>query len=79
MPAEILNGGAVVVALGFDVAHDTDGLLIVTLQFPNGVHSQMQLDGSLLAGLLRSLELETVHDLVGLPFSQIAPALQGSV
>lgn len=66
---------AIVEAVGLDVAHDSDGLLMITLRFPNGALSKLPLDGSAVADLLRQLGLESVRDLKGLAFSQLAPAL----
>lgn len=66
---------AIVEHLGFDVAHDSDGLLIVTLLFPNGGRSDLQLEGEALSLLLARLGLDTAEELVGRRFSELAPAL----
>ncbi len=66
---------AVVAEVGFDVAHDSDGLLVVTLRFPNGARSQLQLEGAAIARMIEALGLESVEDLVGRPFSELAPGL----
>jgi len=66
---------AIVANVDFDVAHDSDGLLIVTLRFPNGAQSQLQLEGSAIGRVVERLQLETIRDLVGRPFSELAPAL----
>lgn len=66
---------AIVAEVGFEVAHDSDGLLVVTLRFPNGARSQLQLEGTAIARVIETLGLESVHDLVGRPFSELAPGL----
>lgn len=66
---------ATVEAVGFEVAHDSDGLLVVTLRFPNGAKSQLHLSGAALGRVLESLRLTSAHQLVGRRFSEIAPGL----
>ncbi len=66
---------AIVEAVAFDVAHDSDGLLVITLRFPNGARSKLPLEGGAVADLLRQLDLDSVRDLKGLAFSRLAPAL----
>jgi hypothetical protein len=66
---------AIVESLGFDVAHDSDGLLILTLLFPNGGRSDLQLEGEALSLLLARLGLDQPEELVGRRFSELAPAL----
>lgn len=66
---------AVVEAVALDVAHDSEGLLVITLRFPNGARSKLPLEGGAVADLLRKLELDSVRDLKGLPFSRLAPGL----
>jgi hypothetical protein len=66
---------AVVADVGFGVDHDSDGLLIVTLRFPNGARSQLQLEGAAIARVIEALELTSVRDLIGRPFSELAPGL----
>ena len=66
---------AVVVEVGFDVAHDSDGLLVVTLRYPNGASSRLQLEGAAIARLIETLGLESVEQLVGRRFSELAPGL----
>lgn len=61
--------------MALDVAHDSDGLLIISLRFPNGALSKLPLEGGAVADLLRHLGLASAQDLTGLPFSQLAPAL----
>lgn len=63
------------VAVEFDTAHDSEGLVVVVLAFPNGARSQLRLDTDALRGVVEGLALETVSDLVGETFSAIAPAL----
>ena len=69
------SGQAVVSEVGFDVAHDSDGLLIVTLRFPNGAHAQLPLEGAAIARVLERLGLASIRELIGRPFSELAPAL----
>ena len=66
---------AVVIAVDFEVAHDSDGLISVVLRHPNGATGRMQLEGEALGRIVSELGLATIQDLVGLPFSQIAPSL----
>ena len=66
---------AIVEDVGFDVAHDSDGLVILTLRFPNGACTQLPLAGSGIQQILEHLDLETIRDLVGRGFSELAPAL----
>ena len=73
--AESAESEAIVEAVALDVAHDSDGLLMITLRFPNGALSKLPLEGSAVADLLRQLDLDSVRDLTGLPFSRLAPAL----
>lgn len=69
------HGEAVVARVGFDVAHDSDGLVIVTLRYPNGAEGDLQVEGAALARVLAQLDLANVRELVGRPFSELAPAL----
>lgn len=62
-------------AVGFEVAHDSDGLLVLTLRYPNGAQDQLSVPGAALGRLLSGLGLETARELVGRRFSEIAPAL----
>jgi hypothetical protein len=65
----------VVIGVDFEVAHDSDGLVSVVLRHPNGATGRMQLEGRDLGRVVSQLGLATMRDLVGLPFSRIAPAL----
>ncbi|MFK7897108.1 MAG: hypothetical protein AB8G23_14780 [Myxococcota bacterium] len=58
-----------------DVAHDSDGLVVLGLRFPNGAESQLPLDGPAIGEILRQLSLDSAQELVGRAFSEIAPAL----
>ena len=64
-----------VVALEFDTAHDSEGLVVVVLAYPGGGRSRLRLDSAALLGVVEALALESIGDLVGRPFSAIAPAL----
>ena len=66
---------AVVSEVGFDVAHDSEGLVVVTLRYPNGALGDLPLDSAALARLLDQLGLSSAESLVGQPFSILAPAL----
>ncbi len=66
---------AIVESVGFEVAHDSDGLLVVGLRYPNGGRSQLQLEGRGVGRLLATLGLEAAQDLVGRRFSELAPGL----
>lgn len=66
---------AVIERVGFDVAHDSDGLLVVTLRYPNGANADLQLEGPAIGRIVARLGLSDVRELVGQPFSALAPAL----
>ena len=68
-------GEGSVESVGLDVTHDSDALLIVTLRFPNGGRSRIPLAGPTVARVLERLGLADVGELVGRPFSALAPAL----
>ena len=64
-----------VVALEFETAHDSEGLVVVVLAHANGARSHLRLDGEAVRGLIETLSLGSVGDLEGLRFSEIAPGL----
>ena len=66
---------AVVDSVGFDVAHDSDGIVVLTLRFPNGARSDLSVEGKAIGQLVDRLGLRSVDSLVGLPFSTLAPVL----
>ena len=64
-----------VVEVLLDTAHDSESLIVIVFAYPNGGRSRIQLDGAALRDVVASLELRDVDELVGLPFSSVAPAL----
>jgi hypothetical protein len=66
---------AVVEKVGFEVAHDSGGIVIVTLVYPNHARAQLQLEGDGIRHVLERLGLENVRELIGRAFSELAPAL----
>ena len=58
-----------------DTAHDSESLVVVVLAYPSGGRGRLQLDGEAVQHLLEALGLHAVDELVGQPFSRIAPAL----
>jgi len=66
---------AIVDSVGFDVAHDSDGIVVLTLRFPNGARSDLSVEGQAIGRLVDRLGLRSVDSLVGLPFSALAPIL----
>ncbi len=64
-----------VVEVLLDTAHDSESLVVIVFAHPNGGRSRMQLDGAALRDVVADLALRDVHDLLGLPFSAVAPAL----
>ena len=68
-------GEAVVDSVGFEVAHDSDGLVVLTLRYPNGARSDLSVEGQAIGRLVDRLGLRSTEGLVGLPFSRLAPVL----
>lgn len=64
-----------VARVGFEVAHDSEGLALVTLRHPNGAETTLPLEGRVLERVAIALGLASLEDLVGVPFSAIAKAL----
>ena len=64
-----------VVDLMFETAHDSESLVVVVIEHPNGARGQLQLPGDAVSRLVEALGLSTIRDLVGRAFSEIAPAL----
>lgn len=70
-----MAGEARVVDLMFETAHDSESLVVVVIEHPNGARGQLQLPGEAVSHLVDELGLATIRGLVGLAFSEIAPAL----
>ena len=64
-----------VVDLQLTCAPDSAGLVVVVLAYPNGAHARMQLDGEATQRLIEELCLESIRDLLGRSFADIARAL----
>ena len=59
---------ATVESVGFEVAHDSRGLTVVTLRYPNGARTSLPLDGSAIGRLVREPGLESIRERVGYVF-----------
>lgn len=66
---------AVVASVGCEVAHDSDGLTVVTLRYPNGARTLLPLGGSAIGRIVREPGLESIRERVGYRFSALAPEL----
>jgi len=66
---------AQVVEVHLETAHDSESLVVLVFAYPNGGRARIQLDGGAVRDLVASLELRDVNELVGRPFSSLAPAL----
>jgi len=73
-----MDDEASVVDVRFETAHDSEGLVVVVLEFPNGARSQLQLDGSGTRDLIEQLGLSTITELIGRRFSEVSGALPGN-
>ena len=49
------TGEAVIDSVGFDVAHDSDGIVVLTLRFPNGARSDLSVEGQAIGRLVAAL------------------------
>ena len=66
---------ATIEAIGLTATHDGEAALVVTLRFPGGGRSQLQVPGEQAAEIMRRANVRVAGDLVGQPWHvlQIGP------